>query len=502
MDIKQAKDEIKKAIDIYLEKDDYGEYLLPIMKQRPIFLIGAPGIGKTAIVEQIAEELDIGLVAYSMTHHTRQSAIGLPYIAEHNYGAERVRVSEYTMSEILASVYHVMEQSGKKEGILFLDEINCVSETLAPAILQFLQYKTFGNHSLPNGWIIVSAGNPPQYNKSVREFDIATRDRLRYLYVEENLEIWKQYAHEHRVHGSILAFLEGNRKWFYSIRTTEEGPCVATARGWEDLSYAIRLYEKKGYEVDVRLIIQYITDTDIARKFSVFYDLYKKYREEYQIAKILDGSCPDEIKEKAKKAALDERISLIEMLFEKITAEITNITELRSVLETVVRLLRDMKKLSKDEQISLVEPMLELIGQDEKLLQAKKAQHMVSTVEIQQMCKVLQLEKDYVQMAGKKKTAKEQFQVLKKDFDGRAKKLAESTDMVKDALESVFHFFETVWAAGQEMIYFVTLLTGNQNCAGFIQDYGCESYYKYNDSLLLYDVHEELKKEIRDELKL
>ena len=502
MDIKQAKEEIKKAIDIYLEKDDYGEYLLPVMKQRPVFLIGAPGIGKTAIVEQIAEELDIGLVAYSMTHHTRQSAIGLPYIAEHDYGAESVRVSEYTMSEILASVYHVMEQSGKKEGILFLDEINCVSETLAPAILQFLQYKTFGNHALPEGWIIVSAGNPPQYNKSVREFDIATRDRLRYLYVEENLEIWKQYAHEHRVHGSILAFLEVNRKWFYSIRTTEEGPCVATARGWEDLSFAIRLYEKKGYEVDVRLIIQYITDMDIARKFSVFYDLYKKYREEYQIEKILDGSCPDEIMEKAKTAAFDERISLIEMLSEKITAEITDIIGIRSVLENVVGLLRSMKKLSKDEQISLVEPMMELIGQDEKALQAKKAQHTVATVEMQQMRQALQLKKDYVQMAGKKKTAKEQFPMLKKDFDGRAKKLAGSTDTVRASLESVFHFIETAWDVGQEMTYFVTLLTGNQNCAGFIQDYGCESYYKYNDSLLLYDVHEELKKEIRDGLKL
>ena len=53
-------------------------------------------------------------------------------------------MSEYTMSEIIASVYEMMEKSGKKEGILFLDEINCVSETLAPSMLQFLQYKTFG----------------------------------------------------------------------------------------------------------------------------------------------------------------------------------------------------------------------------------------------------------------------------------------------------------------------------------------------------------------------
>ena len=48
----------------------------------------------------------------------------------------------------------------KKEGILFIDEINCVSETLAPTMLQLLQNKQFGNHRIPDGWILVAAGNP------------------------------------------------------------------------------------------------------------------------------------------------------------------------------------------------------------------------------------------------------------------------------------------------------------------------------------------------------
>ena len=61
------------------------------------------------------------------------------------------------MSEILSSVYRLMERTGLQEGILFLDEINCVSETLAPMMLQFLQCKTFGNQALPEGWLIVAA---------------------------------------------------------------------------------------------------------------------------------------------------------------------------------------------------------------------------------------------------------------------------------------------------------------------------------------------------------
>ena len=167
MNIKEAKKQIKNAIIAYSTKDEYGNMLIPVSKQRPVFLVGAPGIGKTAIMEQIAQELDLALVSYSMTHHTRQSALGLPFIVDKKYGDQEYKVSEYTMSEIIASVYDAMEETGKKQGILFLDEINCISETLSPSMLQFLQYKTFGRHQVPQGWIVVTAGNPPEYNNAV-----------------------------------------------------------------------------------------------------------------------------------------------------------------------------------------------------------------------------------------------------------------------------------------------------------------------------------------------
>ena len=75
MDIKRAKQEIKDSIEAYLAKDEFGEYLIPAIRQRPILLMGAPGIGKTQIMEQIARECKVGLVSYTITHHTRQSAV-------------------------------------------------------------------------------------------------------------------------------------------------------------------------------------------------------------------------------------------------------------------------------------------------------------------------------------------------------------------------------------------------------------------------------------------
>ena len=229
MNIKRAKQEIKDTVAAYLAKDEFGAYAIPSIRQRPMLLIGPPGIGKTQIMEQVAQECGIGLVAYTITHHTRQSAVGLPFIEHKMYGGKEYAVTEYTMSEIVASVYDRIEKSGLPEGILFIDEINCVSETLAPTMLQFLQGKAFGNHKIPEGWIIVAAGNPPEYNKSVREFDIVTMDRIRRIDVEPDLPVWKEYAKTAGVHPSILSYLNVRPQNFCQIETTVDGKRVCDA---------------------------------------------------------------------------------------------------------------------------------------------------------------------------------------------------------------------------------------------------------------------------------
>ena len=74
-----------------------------------MLLMGPPGIGKTQIMQQIAQECNIGLVAYTITHHTRQSAVGLPFIKEKTFDGKSYSVTEYTMSEI---IYRLSQKDG------------------------------------------------------------------------------------------------------------------------------------------------------------------------------------------------------------------------------------------------------------------------------------------------------------------------------------------------------------------------------------------------------
>ena len=340
MDIKRAKQEIEHAVKAYLAVDDTGTPLIPPIRQRPILLMGPPGVGKTQIMEQIAQECGIALVAYTITHHTRQSAVGLPFIRHRNFGGADRSVTEYTMSEIIASVYDKMEQTGLEHGILFIDEINCVSETLAPTMLQFLQCKTFGNQAVPAGWVIVAAGNPPEYNKSVRDFDLVTLDRVRRIDIEPNLAVWQEYARAHRLHPAVQAYLELRPQHFYRIQNDVDGPQFVTARGWEDLSAMLTACTKLDLPVDEALIGQYLRHPEVARDFAAYWELYKKYRQDYGVEDILQGRPFAAVLERAQKAAFDERISLVSLLLEAVFLQMERCTLRHDALRLIVAALK------------------------------------------------------------------------------------------------------------------------------------------------------------------
>ena len=488
MDIKRAKQEIKDSIEAYLKKDADGEYMIPAIRQRPILLMGPPGIGKTQIMEQIAKECKIGLVSYTITHHTRQSAIGLPFIQEKMYGGKKYSVTEYTMSEIIASVYDKIEATGIKEGILFIDEINCVSETLAPTMLQFLQCKMFGNQKVPEGWIIVAAGNPPEYNKSVRDFDIVTLDRIKKIDVEENYEVWKEYAYQAEIHPAILAYLEIRKDHFYRIETTVDGKVFATARGWEDLSQLLKVYEALGKKADREVVHQYIQHWKIAKDFANYLVLYEKYKKDYGLEKIIEGCYSKETLEQLNYAPFDERLSVVHMLI----GRLGSLFKESFVEDQYVTILYEYLRLYK-ENLNLEEVTAQAEGAYETLRKAEQLTKLQDKI----YRKVVETLERFGQMVQQDHlTSEAAFARVKEEFQQSVEVREQVVEHTLQSLNHVFDFMEDAFGDSQEMVAFVTELNTNYYSIQFLKDNDCDKYYRYNKRLLFGEQQQEILKEL------
>lgn len=485
MNIKRAKQEIKNTIQAYLQKDAYGDYLIPAIRQRPILLIGAPGIGKTQIMEQIARECDIALVSYTITHHTRQSAIGLPFILEKEFGGKKYSVTEYTMSEIIGSVYEQMEKTDRKEGILFIDEINCVSETLAPTMLQFLQCKSFGNQKIPEGWMIVAAGNPPEYNKSVREFDVVTLDRVKKIDVEPDFSVWKEYAYSAGIHGAIISYLELKKENFYQMETRVDGKRFATARGWQDLSELLTVYEKLGLPVDQEVIFQYIQHEKIAKDFANYLELYEKYQTDYQIQGILQGKVKEAVYEKLKFAPFDERLSVIGLLLAALSEKFEMVYDVDAAVTALFEALKNFRrKLAKGDMPSEI-----LFAMEQDIL--AKAENDRESGRLDRKTEHLQKElgktlKSYGQLLREKgiEEPEASFEAVRSEFVKETEKREAVISQTLENLECAFDFMERAFGESQEMVVFITELTVNFYGAKFLSENECGRFYKYNKGLL------------------
>ena len=494
MNIKQAKHEIFNTLKAYLAKDEQGQYLIPSSRQRPVLLMGPPGIGKTQIMAQIAAETGLGLVAYTITHHTRQSAVGLPFIEKQVFNGTEYTVTAYTMSEILAAVYSLMERTGIREGLLFLDEINCVSETLAPMMLQFLQNKTFGNQRLPEGWVIVAAGNPPEYNKSVRDFDVVTLDRVKRIDVREDYTVWKEYASRQALHGAILAYLDIKNDHFYRIETGVDGMEFATARGWEDLSELLLVYEKLGIKPDKEVVGQYIQLPRIARDFANYLALFYQYQNIYQVQAILSGEWQAVAVSQLKAAPFDEKLAVMGLLLSKLTEAAGLVRAQDSLTQLLHTELLTLKA-----QLAAGENAIDSL----QTIEQRRRDEMNRAITAGQMdketrmstLKLLDCLNVYRQRLVLEKST-DAMDAVRGYFQQEIDARQTAADAAGRQFDNAFAFLEQAFGQSQELVLFVTEITAGYNTSWFVEHFGCEAYFRHNKALMFNDTRRQLQSDI------
>jgi hypothetical protein len=472
MNISQAKEQIKIAVQAYTARTEAGTYRIPTVRQRPILLMGPPGVGKTAIMEQVARECGIGLLSYTMTHHTRQSAMGLPLIQHRTFGGQEYAVTEYTMSEIIAAVYDYMEKTELREGILFLDEINCVSETLMPAMLQFLQYKSFGSHKLPEGWIIIGAGNPMRYNMSAKELDSVILDRVKLLEIEADLGVWKHYAAQRRLHPAILAYLTLRPEEFYAVDTVDTSRGFVTARSWEDLSEMMLTMEELGQAPDRLLIGQYIQSPAVADGFAAYYTISRNFQREYQLDRVLAGDSAG-VLEKIGGASFDQRLCAVEFLSHRIHTMVDAWRRQRDLTDSLGNFVKaTLRQVQAGGDLETLGA--EHIQRLELALRTRKNLGVLPPDEEERQQLLIRVIQDGLRTA--KVAEPEGAQALADYLTQWETECSGRQTAISRAVDGALDFCDRAFGDSQELLIFLTELKAHKATANFVGAYAAEKY--------------------------
>lgn len=358
--IRNAADEIEKSVRAYLRKNGEGRYCMKETQRLPMLLIGAPGIGKTEVVESIAKRLGIGFASLSITHYTKNNLLGLPVIRDHG----DIKTTEYTMSEMLDMVYE-QKKKGYDEGILLIDEFNCMSESLLPTMLAFTQTKNIGKYSLPEGWVMVMCANPPEYNRSARNFDIATMDRLRVMKVDFSAEDFLSYAKENKLNAAVIQYLETKPENVYNCELMANGTrSIVTCRGWANLSESIDGYEAIGENVTEEMVSQFIKNESICADFYEFYMIVHSGIDEETVEDIWEGRNLTRHIDRFVNDSFEQKLGIAEYMADKLIAECSVYAE----EDKVTYLHKDMER--SNEALSNLCTFIEGIDSEDEVMEA------------------------------------------------------------------------------------------------------------------------------------
>jgi len=225
--------ELKSSIEkLYRSKDRGG-------RAKPIFIYGAPGIGKTQIVASAADSLGVSMLNLDLQFMAPEDFLGIPVtieIEKPKIDGEGNMVSPgrgVTRSNPPTTLPTDNGSNGKG-GIIFLDEMNRANKMVLDSTMQFVQMGRIGEYQLPDKWVIVAAGNRPA-EATVADFDFAFADRFTIVNLVPKIADWAKWAREKdRVPDEVINFIERNEEVFHFLDPEKGTLKFPTPRSWVD----------------------------------------------------------------------------------------------------------------------------------------------------------------------------------------------------------------------------------------------------------------------------
>ncbi|MBQ5754349.1 MAG: ATPase, partial [Oscillospiraceae bacterium] len=331
-----------------------------------------------------------------------------------------------------------------------------------------------------------------------RDFDIVTLDRVKRMDITADLTVWKEYARAAGIHSAILSYLELRPDYFYRIEADVDGTQFVTARGWEDLSTLIRVYEAEGLTVDEDVIHQYLQHGKIAKDFSAYLDLWHKYQDDYGVEDILQGKISSLAFQRLLKAAFDERLSLVSLLNSGLNARFKAAQFEDSLTDELYQALRHFKMGLSQTEMAPTNLLGSQIDEMEEDFEQRRAAGLTDrhALELHKACTAI-LRSYQKELAGEPLLVGDgSFELVQEEFAKQVDKRETISEEASAALEHAFDFMEKAFDEGQEMLVFITELAMGPYSNAFITENGCERYYKYNKNLLLDSRRAELNRQI------
>ena len=211
-------------LPVTVTQSDLLEILINVAPSRPVFIWGAPGIGKSALVEQFAADIGLPCVSLLGSQLAPEDIIGIPRI--------NGETSEFLPPKMIAR---------KEPYVLFLDELNACSQEVQKAFYSLIHERRIGEYHLPEGSIVVGAGNRAQDSAIVKTMSSALVNRMFHVQMKADPRQWIKWAQENGLHPWVIDYIIQRPDHLFSEPPKTEEP-FSTPRSWHMLSDALKEY--------------------------------------------------------------------------------------------------------------------------------------------------------------------------------------------------------------------------------------------------------------------
>jgi MoxR-like ATPase len=188
----------------------------------PVFLWGAPGVGKSSVVRQIAESRGLPLIDIRASLLDPTDLRGIPTIED---------------GKALWCPPSFLPHDPDSKGVLFFDELNAAPTLVQASLYQLTLDRRVGEYVLPDGWQIIAAGNRAEDASVTFRMPAALANRFVHLDFETDFDDWRAWALANDLHHRVIAFLGTRRELLLNMESTDKA--FPTPRSWEMLSDAV-----------------------------------------------------------------------------------------------------------------------------------------------------------------------------------------------------------------------------------------------------------------------